>query len=250
MSALERWEHEWSYLTTVEGRRQHNLSASQAAWVRKYWEVVPKGFEFPKDDGSLSPHPGPKVSSYLSLKVIGQDGELLAELLFGTIHPDELPDIPHPRVGSARPWEERGWRSAVHVSAGYLSSTFREIENSLCYRSAIQFGLPLYPIVGGRCLLTSPPLNSPLYSNRQFQHTLSRLHMHGFAGGATLAHLCAGNAQMRKWGSANVQWVKFVSQNSPAVHRFDCCEDGGSLSPWSWARITTPTTQGIVATSS
>ena len=24
-----------------------------------------------------------------------------------------------------------------------------------------------------------------------------------------------------------MQWPKFVSQNSPAVHRFDCCEDGG-----------------------
>ena len=55
---------------------------------------------------------------------------------------------------------------------------------------------------------------------------LSRLHMQVFAPGATLAHICAGNAQMRKWGFANVQWAKFVSQNSPAVHRFDCCEDG------------------------
>ena len=24
-----------------------------------------------------------------------------------------------------------------------------------------------------------------------------------------------------------MQWLKFVSQNSPAVHRFDCCEDAG-----------------------
>ena len=42
-----------------------------------------------------------------------------------------------------------------------------------------------------------------------------------------MAHLCAGNAQMRKRGSANVQWAKFVSQNSFAVHRLDCLEDGG-----------------------
>ena len=53
------------------------------------------------------------------------------------------------------------------------------------------------------------------------------MHMHGIAGGATLAHLCAGNAQMHKWEFANVQWAKYLSQNSLAVHRYDCCKDGG-----------------------
>ena len=142
---------------------------------------------FPTDDGSLSFLSEPTGASYLSLNVTGQDAELLAKLPFGSIHPSELPHLPPPRVRNPFPWEQHGWKSALHVSSGYVSSTYREVESSLYYRAAIQFGFPLYPSLGGRGLLSGPPLDCALHSDRQCEHMLLSLHMQGIAGSAYLS---------------------------------------------------------------